>query len=837
MSAKKKPAKSKSGKAKSKHSGHNKKRGGGKPPKPSGSAPLAAAASPNLSPTSGRPVPRTVTWLHVSDFHFREKDTFDRSEVQSKLCDLVQTYRTQKRFAPELIFATGDIAQSGEEAEYKNASKFFDQLLKAADLPKERLFVAPGNHDVHRPSAVDLTRALNTQEDSDKYFSRDPKTVRHLDKLASFGKWYAKYFGARDVDPFSLCRTPRWLSINGLRVGVLTLSTALFSLDDHDFGKLWLGRDWLAKALKKLQSKKPELSVALMHHPLDWLHDEERSQIRASLYEHCDVLLRGHLHETEAEATITPKGVVHLAAGAAYQGYKWPRRAMFVRANADDGTLLVHPIAYQEAAVRAWTLDPSVFPHEQPSYEIVLPLRLRHLAGTGDTRQMWKTRVASKVERHSRVWNVNRNNGLAHVAVELTDARVQGDLVLAVPAQPHCRVLAEPLLADGSTLTVNEHPLEVETRFMLAGSGQYSRVDWKYWLSNGLPLSQADGIQMPKAQALPDGVFGRPHVVRFPCGHLSLAYDFGDGDIAGNVAPRVEHWDDTPGQEAWIEDEEATKQCRVNTSSTRPSLEVDNPLVGYRYTLCFQPKQRGRLLEEDDIRAIDEIRGRCRAERRESPLVAMLTEALSKALEAEFGSIPATTSCVAFLWARDRKILLPSFGLFPNQGWSTRFAFGNGVAGHAFRFARVAAWAGDQNHHSTIFSQRTDEGGPFAKTYKWVVSVPLVVDASGPSAGVISIASDSVNGDFEESMFRFAQDAAATDGSRTEAVAQVVSTIITAVNRGVWDAIQHAGNDLVSDHAKARAARAVLAIGTSSASHPPSSTASLPPSSGPISGH
>ena len=45
---------------------------------------------------------------------------------------------------------TGDIAKTGQEAEYVQAKSFFAELLKVLELPGERLFIVPGNHDVNR---------------------------------------------------------------------------------------------------------------------------------------------------------------------------------------------------------------------------------------------------------------------------------------------------------------------------------------------------------------------------------------------------------------------------------------------------------------------------------------------------------------------------------------------------------------------------------------------------------------------------------------------------------------------------------------------------------------
>ena len=67
------------------------------------------------------------------------------------------------------------------------------------------------------------------------------------------------------------------------------------------------------------------MNIALVHHPLDWLHEEEGANIRTKLHSGAEVVLRGHLHKTDVESVAGVMGeALHLAAGAAYQTRKWP---------------------------------------------------------------------------------------------------------------------------------------------------------------------------------------------------------------------------------------------------------------------------------------------------------------------------------------------------------------------------------------------------------------------------------------------------------------------------------------------------------------------------------
>ena len=319
----------------------------------------------------------SVTWLHVSDFHFRGGDGYDSDVVLRALVESVRRYRSQGRTV-DLVFATGDIAQSGQPGEYVAATRFFDELLAALGLPRERLFVVPGNHDVDRKLSVGLVRTLHNREECDDYFGPAVPKPHATQKMRAFGQWFDGYFqGIRRFPTESSCAAVETLNIDALTLAVLPVNSALFSVDDSDHAKLLLGRRCLDAALLELRATKAAVKIVLLHHPLDWLSDVERSNVKAALHKDADVILRGHLHETDVETVVTTVGqALHIAAGAAYQTRKWPNRAYYATLT-EDRHLCVFPIRYEDSPTELWTTDPSVFPND-PGHERSFALAQRN---------------------------------------------------------------------------------------------------------------------------------------------------------------------------------------------------------------------------------------------------------------------------------------------------------------------------------------------------------------------------------------------------------------------------------------------------------------------------
>jgi 3',5'-cyclic AMP phosphodiesterase CpdA len=101
----------------------------------------------------------SATWLHVSDFHVGTGDSYERNLILGALVEAGGTYR-EVGHAPDLIFATGDLGDTGKAGDCLLAEAFFNDVLETAGLDRRRLFVIPGNHDVHRSLGEGLAPAL-----------------------------------------------------------------------------------------------------------------------------------------------------------------------------------------------------------------------------------------------------------------------------------------------------------------------------------------------------------------------------------------------------------------------------------------------------------------------------------------------------------------------------------------------------------------------------------------------------------------------------------------------------------------------------------------------------
>jgi len=333
------------------------------------------------------PGPLTVRWLHVSDFHFSDKHQSQGAGIvlESLLNTLVELRRHGR--GVDCVFVTGDIAQSGSEAEYRLAEEYLGRLCETLEVPRSAVFMVPGNHDVARSRGFGLQRTLSSHEEATQYFQ--PAAERwHLKKLEAFANFYDRFYKSGHQGPGEPRRAATGLAtaqaevvrVRSLELGVLPLNSAWFAQDDQDTGKLFVGEGLLRAGLAQIKNAK--LRLAMMHHPLSDLSEIERRHIQDLIQEHCHFLLRGHLHDNEAQwVSSAYRQTMVLAAGAAYQGrVVYQNRAMFVEVDLDAESRVCrvrpYPIRYELTGHDRWTLDTGVFPKSYPSYLETLTLPL-----------------------------------------------------------------------------------------------------------------------------------------------------------------------------------------------------------------------------------------------------------------------------------------------------------------------------------------------------------------------------------------------------------------------------------------------------------------------------
>lgn len=273
--------------------------------------------------------------LHVSDFHFTDKTTWDSTPILKRLLKRLELL-VSEGFAPDMIAVTGDIAFSGQPSEYKIADEFFRELINRLNIPLDRLFIVPGNHDVAwkliSGAAHPIFEKLMKKGDKigqaiANHFSEDGLRDLLLKGSRPFMEFYSNLFGQKMDKPW-------WrqvIDVRGARVGISGIASSWTSTSERDHGRLIVGLPQVNEVL--FEEDEADIRLALLHHPFSWIFEGDQMSTNRVISD-TDIVLHGHMHDPNIikSQSLTGRSLVS-AAGACYAGSKYPNSFQLIDFN------------------------------------------------------------------------------------------------------------------------------------------------------------------------------------------------------------------------------------------------------------------------------------------------------------------------------------------------------------------------------------------------------------------------------------------------------------------------------------------------------------------------
>ena len=257
--------------------------------------------------------------LHISDIHVSEIPTRGMSE--HALGDLLRALIKDLRNLPKIdtILITGDIANSGQPSEYQSFTRcFLTPLLTELGIDESRVLIAPGNHDSDRKAwkKSDQLARSGLIASPDSYLIEEIIKEKILDETCLWQSNFTNYRDSLDAGKKNRILSNKFFSayeIDGIGVGCANSS---WLANENDKEALFVG-EWqikeIIKALKLFEQK-----IILMHHPLDWLHSQDKKMLMNHIHTSgISCLFFGHMHEfyMTKETLFSDDSVLKLQAG------------------------------------------------------------------------------------------------------------------------------------------------------------------------------------------------------------------------------------------------------------------------------------------------------------------------------------------------------------------------------------------------------------------------------------------------------------------------------------------------------------------------------------------
>jgi len=207
---------------------------------------------------------------------------------------------------PTFIIITGDLVWSGKKQEFDEAYKWIKDLLDILELKEESIIICPGNHDLDRQVMGLLV------EPKDRVEADQLLKIENVTKLVNEKQFfeYNSFCRRYHLPILKIGNIDNYL-IGRVGYGPLQfviINSAWYHYNDLSRNKLWLGfnlmNELFSEGVNKEFYNDPQkpINVTLLHHPENWLHDEELNPPRdlANTYEfvasHSHVILSGHEH-------------------------------------------------------------------------------------------------------------------------------------------------------------------------------------------------------------------------------------------------------------------------------------------------------------------------------------------------------------------------------------------------------------------------------------------------------------------------------------------------------------------------------------------------------------
>lgn len=339
--------------------------------------------------------------LHFSDIHFysyKDKRWDKDREIQNEIIQDLSRLLKDDSTPIDHILICGDIAFSGKDEEYEDASKWINEVCLKTNCENQNVFLIPGNHDVNRGQigcACNLLRSALRDENLERYDSLLETTwLKKADKdvlLLPFMPYY-KFAKKYQIEHDHICcdrvldiDEVYKLKIRGINSALLSYIPEFANDPNHDMQRLCIGE---IQALI-ITDEENVIHLSMCHHPIKWLRDG--MAVKKKLDSRSLIQLFGHEHNAKTECA---NNVLRVYSGAMQPSRKEsPYEPVY---NIIDISIVDEKVRVLINS-RRWNIDTCTFEEAEKEVYILDPDLRKNIINTKDQSQKIKRIDESKV--------------------------------------------------------------------------------------------------------------------------------------------------------------------------------------------------------------------------------------------------------------------------------------------------------------------------------------------------------------------------------------------------------------------------------------------------------
>lgn len=256
--------------------------------------------------------------VQISDIHLDSRNIEDlKHYYMNALIEDLKNFHLQKPI--EVILITGDLVDKGGNSLGEDPYKIFQKeiiapLTEHLGINSKRVLLIPGNHDINQEHIeVDSEFFLSQKLDPDlaneranafhSIFNKDNKRIQKF-------KEFEKIFHSQTENyNYSNNESVVIVEAGEHKIGFALINDSWRCSSQLKKEQHFIGYKQLFRARNTFNEKGSDLNIAVFHHPLNAINDEERAEIKNILKtKNFDIAIFGHSHRYANENVFSSAG-------------------------------------------------------------------------------------------------------------------------------------------------------------------------------------------------------------------------------------------------------------------------------------------------------------------------------------------------------------------------------------------------------------------------------------------------------------------------------------------------------------------------------------------------
>lgn len=316
-------------------------------------------------------------WLHISDLHSICAG-IRTLVMRDALLDEIRYIDNQSSFS--FIIITGDLSDKNKG--YDEAKKLILDIVEATEVPIDKVFIVPGNHDVNREKPIDRELKARQYWKKDILDSEEDEVIKEfIEGQTEFFETYEDILGRK----YPIDKVHFFNNIDD-HLTVIHLNTSwLCSNSLEESGNLHIGLKKVYECISSKEIRDKDIKIAIGHHRIDDFNEQVQNHLKSMFKTNdIDLYLGGHYHISDVMYDSTIRTEFCSCRQARADDIDYP--AGFIIGNINTQTDQSSFQFYSWDSILAkWTYDYSVSPAKHGKYYLkgtkfcTMPLNNRHI--------------------------------------------------------------------------------------------------------------------------------------------------------------------------------------------------------------------------------------------------------------------------------------------------------------------------------------------------------------------------------------------------------------------------------------------------------------------------